>query len=213
MHPNHAACGGNQGCLDAAPRRLTVPRHDGDRAIEALRGRVPDLRHRLRARTAAIVAAGEWGLDPRPIAVHLRQALRACVRAGRRGDAARSPGAPSAGHPSIRDARLRASGSRGGAAPRRRGRRRRPTERAVRRAGCAGWARDGHGDCEPAGDPRGLAARSSATSSRRSNSSTPTRARRPGASWSPTWCSARTLRMIGGRCGCRARVRRERTDG
>lgn len=32
--------------------------------------------------SAAIVAAGEWGLDPRPIAQHLRRALRACERGG-----------------------------------------------------------------------------------------------------------------------------------
>ncbi len=32
--------------------------------------------------SAAIVAAGEWGLDPGPIAAYLRQELRACERGG-----------------------------------------------------------------------------------------------------------------------------------
>jgi hypothetical protein len=32
--------------------------------------------------SAAIVAAGEWGLDPKPLAAHLRRALRACENGG-----------------------------------------------------------------------------------------------------------------------------------
>lgn len=96
MHANHQVCGGKRG-VDAAPRRLTVPRHQGDRAIEAYAVEFQTCATDCVPASGAIVAAGEWGLDPRPIALHIRQALRACER-----------GRPiSQGSPSVGDARGR----------------------------------------------------------------------------------------------------------